>query len=665
MNKIKFWQLMEEIRINYDDENDDPIAFGQRLFTDYSDVERAIFNGYLDAYLEKLEDYPYAAMSCYIINGYISDATFFYFNLWLISQGEEVVKNVLRNPDRLADLKDIPWGSAEFEDLLSIQPVSDHPLMIQQNEEIERTVDELSFYMTTSLDAYKDTDEVLADSFRRLPDLVKLSGITIVTQTDEEDEQIILNRRKEHFVFLKNAYSLIKMLSMSRKYKKKNTVLDREKAQYLAFGGIYLPVDIIRCLAPLTSNKKDVIQGLIEWWGVYERPDIIEMIDTLAVGKHHTLSYKMKDFDVHHPAVEKVITQINKELEVDLLSFKDFERCQTVLAWDLERGANLARTGVSINYLSEKEAYEYLQTIAETAQGTFKNWQEYLVSFIAGRMIWGRYEDDGFFSSFAYSIRKYFFDPDGKEEQQPIYLEFPLATIGKNKEKELEFADYGLPLPEKTSPELLISNKEKLLQTHSIPNKDQIKELDFWKDRGISPIHKAFFSSFIFGTVRAFQKSVWFGLGALLVTLIYGMFLLSRDGKPTIFKEHSLVPAILCGKEQSELFTLMPVKLRSEEHIFWLARRVAFPKKDFSRYSSGELIPCVLDQNDGEELEQVLKKTEIHPLHYGYTKESVIDYAKSVLSSHPVYPKEITSFLNRLVENCPSTDVVYLDQNFQ
>ncbi|OJG98358.1 hypothetical protein RV18_GL003259 [Enterococcus termitis] len=659
---------MEEIRVEYDKGCENPEELGNRLFLNYSQEEQAIFNGYLDAYLDILEDYPYAAMSCYIINDYISDDTLFYFNLWLISQGEDVVKNVLRNPDRLADMKAIPWGGAEFEDLLSIRPMSDHQLMKQQIEEIKRTVDELSFYMTTSLNAYKDADEVLADAYRRLPDLVELSEIMerSENEADEEDEFDGQDDKKQHFLYARFLLAKCKLVLGNKKYRKKNQVLDQAKAQFLTFGSMYIFPDMTRCVSPMTTYAEQQKKIYKQWWGVSNRSEMLEMVDDLSVGAVHTPRYIMQTFDFDHPIVESLITQINKEMEMEFLTIEDFKRCQTVLAWDLERGANLARTSVGIGYFSERETYEYLRVITKTAQESFQSWKEYIVSFISGRLFWCGYADEeGFFSELVFRLKHSFFGTYDDEEQQPLYLEFPLSSIGKSADEVLDFIKYGLPLPKNGNKEAVISNQEKLLQTHSLPNKKQIKELDFWKDRSISPIHKAFFSSFALGTIKAFQKSIWFGIGTLLVTLIYGIVLLSREGKSAIFEKHSLIPAVLCGEEKSELFTLIPIQLEPKEKICWLAYKLSFPQKDFSAFSQGELIPCVIDRNEGEDIAELIKKTEIHPLHYGYTKESVIAYAKSILNSHPVYPKQITTILNSLAEECGPQDILFLDEHFQ
>jgi hypothetical protein len=57
-------------------------------------------------------------MACKVINGYVSDDTGLYFTLWLISQGEKILLNTLNDPDSLSELIEIPFGNADFEELL-------------------------------------------------------------------------------------------------------------------------------------------------------------------------------------------------------------------------------------------------------------------------------------------------------------------------------------------------------------------------------------------------------------------------------------------------------------------------------------------------------------------------------------------------------------------
>lgn len=60
------------------------------------------------------------------------------------------------------------------------------------------------------------------------------------------------------------------------------------------------------------------------------------------------------------------------------------ERCQTLLAYDLERAAYLARLAHGVGYLEEGEAWSHLRRIARMACSRFGSWEEYFVSHMLG-----------------------------------------------------------------------------------------------------------------------------------------------------------------------------------------------------------------------------------------------------------------------------------------
>lgn len=59
-----------------------------------------------------------------------------------------------------------------------------------------------------------------------------------------------------------------------------------------------------------------------------------------------------------------------------------------IRAFDIGRYAFLCRCGVSVNFLTEEEAWHYLKPIGKLAQTLFISWQEYATSYVVGRCIW-------------------------------------------------------------------------------------------------------------------------------------------------------------------------------------------------------------------------------------------------------------------------------------
>jgi len=119
MDKIEFWNLVEqskafeESRVEWLTE-----VLSKKAENEILDYE-FIFQSYMnESYQSRLWG------AAYIIMGGCSDDSFDYFRGWLISQGQEVFKETLKNPEFLAKyISDENLGDEgvpEFEDFLNI-----------------------------------------------------------------------------------------------------------------------------------------------------------------------------------------------------------------------------------------------------------------------------------------------------------------------------------------------------------------------------------------------------------------------------------------------------------------------------------------------------------------------------------------------------------------
>jgi hypothetical protein len=73
-----------------------------------------------------------------------------------------------------------------------------------------------------------------------------------------------------------------------------------------------------------------------------------------------------------------------KGLRAGYIKWKD----RVGLAWDLCRMANLVNVGYDMHYISEEEAWSFLQVIARQTQAAFGSWQEMSDNFLDGREGW-------------------------------------------------------------------------------------------------------------------------------------------------------------------------------------------------------------------------------------------------------------------------------------
>lgn len=62
-------------------------------------------------------------------------------------------------------------------------------------------------------------------------------------------------------------------------------------------------------------------------------------------------------------------------------------------AWDFGRIIFVARVTYSLGYITEQQAWNYINQVAELAQQKYNNWKDYATGYVLGRAMWGG--DDG------------------------------------------------------------------------------------------------------------------------------------------------------------------------------------------------------------------------------------------------------------------------------
>ncbi|MBV7690438.1 DUF1266 domain-containing protein [Limnobaculum sp. M2-1] len=99
----------------------------------------------------------------------------------------------------------------------------------------------------------------------------------------------------------------------------------------------------------------------------------------------------------------QALEQINQNIKVEAfgkmyerlsLSYQQIMGLQNIDAWDIERLAGTARKCYFAGYITEDECYQYLAQARSLATARYANWQEYLVSFMTGRVVC--YKETGF-----------------------------------------------------------------------------------------------------------------------------------------------------------------------------------------------------------------------------------------------------------------------------
>jgi hypothetical protein len=70
------------------------------------------------------------------------------------------------------------------------------------------------------------------------------------------------------------------------------------------------------------------------------------------------------------------------------------EKCDNILAWDLDRVGYLARVFANIGWIPEAEMYEWLEKAAARIRSEYSDWEEYILSVAIGRGVAFNFDEE-------------------------------------------------------------------------------------------------------------------------------------------------------------------------------------------------------------------------------------------------------------------------------
>lgn len=126
-------------------------------------------------------------------------------------------------------------------------------------------------------------------------------------------------------------------------------------------------------------------------------------------------------YEVYNSSVPSQIQAVLNELAQPGMKYKFSElmKVDSVVAWDLERLAGIARKCYYVGYITEDECYEYLQLAADEAKKHYRSWRDYFAGYLMGRSL--LYSDEGF-GQWVYTARGQLETPNSIwNEQQQIW----------------------------------------------------------------------------------------------------------------------------------------------------------------------------------------------------------------------------------------------------
>lgn len=175
---------------------------------------------------------------------------------------------------------------------------------------------------------------------------------------------------------------------------KKNEV-QNEKQKLLVYGAILSSRNNMSFNELKTTNTgiKDVLK---EGWDITSKETAIETLDWLVNEGHRTEADEVYEAiksgeATNYPELKDTIKLYNKANATmkAQLGFKDetFNKVKTVAAWDTDRLVTVARWCYSAGYITEDEAWNYINKAVSIAQSSFDSWEEYYISCAYGRAI--------------------------------------------------------------------------------------------------------------------------------------------------------------------------------------------------------------------------------------------------------------------------------------
>ena len=212
----------------------------------------------------------------------------------------------------------------------------------------------------------------------------------------------------------KGAFSTIRKLLRSFKSVCLNpkSRLSDEQCKKIAVGAMYASQQ-----GAYQNSIETGISGILpkilgEWWGIETTEAAKEELDYLCgKGYRYYFPFVYQAFLLDNAEAQDEIFQQNMTSQEDydkitsqfqnlqetyneLLRCKVIERKEDlqrygVAGWDAGRICFLARACCEMKYITEVEAWKYIDTAYDMARTTFSSWKDMAMSYIIGRSLWG------------------------------------------------------------------------------------------------------------------------------------------------------------------------------------------------------------------------------------------------------------------------------------
>lgn len=205
---------------------------------------------------------------------------------------------------------------------------------------------------------------------------------------------------------------IVGLITASKRIEKKNkksqaememaNSIPKEKQHLLAYGA---NLSLYRSESPrilqVKIDSETLKEGLSSAWDVSNTEEAVQTLEWLLTEGHRAKYDQLllalqagQSFTEEEVGKSLECYKSAQEAMMKKLTFteSDFNRVNTMAAWDFDRAVNIARWSYILGYLTEEQAWGYIERAADSASHIFQTWKDYFVSFAFGRAI--AYEGD-------------------------------------------------------------------------------------------------------------------------------------------------------------------------------------------------------------------------------------------------------------------------------
>lgn len=172
-----------------------------------------------------------------------------------------------------------------------------------------------------------------------------------------------------------------------------DNVVAPDKMKYMPIGAILIGTHGEPYVTLAVMQDEEYTKEVLEdGWGINNRDDGIKMLESLLKGRHAVRFGEMFEAlkagnanGIDEEDVEDFEASVEGIIEVLALPNELVRNCRSLIGWDLERIGYLVRLFINVGYISEDEAWEWMDKAAKAIKTNFNSWEEYIVSMLLGR----------------------------------------------------------------------------------------------------------------------------------------------------------------------------------------------------------------------------------------------------------------------------------------